>query len=158
MKPFQFKLQPVKILREHREKAARERYAESLRICEQAAADMQTAVDALTGSWKTLSSQLAKGLSGTDLAQAKAWCGVLELRVRERAAALQKARAALDAVWKEMSCATREREGMDKLFDKQRRAHHRAAAGEQQKHLDEMAIRLGHFAVAGRPSISALAR
>lgn len=146
------------MLREHREKAARERYAECVRARERATAEMQTALDALTGNWRILSARLAAGLSGTDLTRAQAWCHVLEARVRERATALQQAREAVTAVGEAMTVASRDREGMDKLFAKQRGAHDRTRLSEQQKQLDELAIRLGQMAVPGREPLSVLAK
>jgi len=145
MKPFRFPLQSVRTVREHKEQAARERYATTLRACETAAARVQAASVELTGCWATLCQKLAAGVAGDDLLRARAWCNVLELRVKERAAILEEARHAVDAVWQELMHATRDREAIDRFHGKRRRAHEREAARQDQKDLDELATQLTQF-------------
>src|SRR5271166_6575662 len=99
MKPFRFSLQPLRALRQHAEESARERYAGTLRACEAAAARVQKASIELTECWTGLCDKLAAGVTSAELLRARAWCNVLELRVKEHAAALETARHAVDAVW-----------------------------------------------------------
>jgi hypothetical protein len=99
MKPFRFSLEPLHSLRKHKEDAARERYAKTVRACEEAAARVQAASIELTACWKSLCEKLAGGVTGDDLLRVRAWCNVLELRVKDRANALEQARLAVDAVW-----------------------------------------------------------
>jgi flagellar export protein FliJ len=148
MKPFRFSLQPLRSLREHKEQAARAAYADRLHACEEAAARMQAASAELTASWAKLSGELAAGTTGIALLRTRAWCNVLELRVKERATALEEARHAIDAAWHDLLLATREREVLDRLHDNRLQAHNRAAAREQQKALDEMALQLFHSPAA----------
>lgn len=155
MKPFHFPLQPLLTIRQHKEEAARERYAQTLRACEDAAARVQAASVELTACWKTLCDKLGAGVTGDELLRARAWCNVLELRVRERAAALEQARHAVDAVWQELMAATREREGLDRLHDKRQRAYDREVQHEEQKNLDELALQLTQSPVSMRASIRA---
>src|SRR5512133_1591751 len=115
MKPFRFSLQPILALKEQAEQTARERYAETLRACEEAAARVQKASVELTECWTGLCDKLAAGVNSSELLRARAWCNVLELRVKERAAALESARHAVDAVWQQLMLASREREGLDRL-------------------------------------------
>lgn len=147
MKPFRFPLQTLRTLRQHKEEEAREKYAKTLRACEAAAAQVQAASVELTGCWKALCEKLAAGVAGDDLLRARAWCNVLELRVKERANALEQARHAVDGVWNELMEATRERETLDRFHDKRRRAYDRAEQREEQKALDELAIQLGQSPV-----------
>jgi flagellar biosynthesis chaperone FliJ len=77
-----------------------------------------------------------------DLLRARAWCNVLELRVKERAAVLEKARLAVDAVWKELMIATNEREGMDRLYKRRRALYERQVQVSEQKVLDELGLQL----------------
>jgi flagellar export protein FliJ len=142
MKPFHFPLQPLRAVRQHKEQAARERYAGTLRACEAAAARVQTASIELTTCWTTLCDKLASGVTGDDLLRARAWCNVLELRVKERAALLEEARHAVDAVWQELMLATRDREALDRFHQKRRRTYDRELEREGQKNLDELAIQL----------------
>jgi flagellar export protein FliJ len=148
MKPFQFPLQPLRSLREHKETAARERYAGALRVCEEAAARVQAASAELTGCWTTLCDKLAAGVKGNDLLRARAWCNVLELRVKERATALEKARHHVDAVWQDLMLATRERETIERFYDKRRLAYDRDLQHEEQKNLDELSIQFMRSPVA----------
>lgn len=144
MKPFRFALQPILSLKQQAEQSARERYAATLRACEEAAARVQEASVELTGCWTGLCHKLAEGVASGELLRARAWCNVLELRVRERAAALEKARHAVDAVWQELMVATREREGLDRLEERRRLIYNRAAQAAEQKQLDELALQLIH--------------
>jgi flagellar export protein FliJ len=148
MKPFQFALEPLLAMREHQEQMVRERYAKVLRTCEEAAARVQAASVELTASWKTLGEKLAAGVTGDELLRARAWCNVLELRVKERAGALEEARHGVDAVWKELSVATREREALDRFRELRRRAYHRKAQREEQDHLHQLAAELTQPTVA----------
>jgi flagellar export protein FliJ len=142
MKPFKFSLEPLRTMRQHKEQLVRERYAATLRACEEAAARMQAASAELTGCWKTLCEKLAAGTSGDDLLRTRAWCNVLELRVKERGTELEQARLAVDAVWQELMQATREREAIDKFRDKRRQAYDLEVQRSEQKTLDEIALQL----------------
>jgi len=142
MKPFRFSLQPILSLKQQAEQSARERYAKTLRACEEAAARVQAASVELTACWNSLCEKLAAGVNSADLLRARAWCNVLELRVRERAAALEKARHAVDAVWQELMTATQEREGLERLRERRLAAYDRAVQFAEQKQMDELALQL----------------
>jgi flagellar export protein FliJ len=142
MKPFQFSLQPLRILREQQERAAQQAYAGALRVCEEAAARVQSASAELTACWTTLRDKMSAGVVGLELLRARAWCNVLELRLKERAAALEQARLGVDAAWKAMLQATREREALDRYRDKRRATYERQQQREEQKSLDELAVQL----------------
>jgi flagellar FliJ protein len=142
MKPFRFQLQPILSLKQQAEQTARERYAATLRACEEAAARLQHSSQELTECWTGLCQKLTSGVASGDLLRARAWCNVLELRVKERGADLEKARHAVDAVWQELMAATREREGLDRLREKRHDAYNRTAQAAGQKELDELALEL----------------
>ena len=142
MKPFRFSLQPLLSLKQQAEQSARERYAGTLRACEEAAARVQQASVELTECWTGLCHKLASGVNSAELLRARAWCNVLELRVKERAAALESARLAVDAVWQQLMVVTREREALDRLHDRQRRVYKRNLQAAEQKALDEVALQL----------------
>jgi flagellar export protein FliJ len=143
MKPFRFSLQPLRVLREQKEQTAQQRYAEALRVCETAAERVRIASNELAANWKLLRDTMSAGVTGLDLLRTRAWCNVLELRLKERTGILEKARLAVDAVWREMMNATRDREALDHYYDKCRRAHDRVTQREEQKRLDELALRPG---------------
>jgi len=141
MKPFRFSLQSIRILREQKEREAQQRFADAMRACEEAAFQLQESSDALAAGWGALCEELSEGVAATKLLRTRAWCNVLEHRQKESAAALQSARRAMDAVWREMMLATRDREVLDRYHDKCRRAYDRDAQREEQKRLDELGLR-----------------
>lgn len=142
MKTFRFPLQSLRVLREQKERTAQKNYAEALGACEQAAAMVKLAGDELSANWTALGRELSAGVSAMELLRTRAWCNVLELRLKERTGLLEKARLAVDAVWQEMLNATRDREALDKYYQKTRRAHDRKAQVQEQKQLDELAVRM----------------
>ena len=150
MKPFKFSLQAVRRLRQHKEESVRQRYAGTLRACEAAAARMQSASTELTGCWATLCEKLGAGVNGDELLKARAWCNVLELRVKERGVALEQARHAVDAVWQELMSATRDREVLDRLHDQRKHDYDRDTYRVEQKNLDDLAVQLSHSPAALR--------
>ncbi len=96
-------------------------------------------------------------MNSGELLRARAWCNVLELRVKERAAALEQARRAVDAVWHELMLATQEREGLDRLQDRQKAGYNRKAQTSEQKVLDELALQTRHYPVSPKVLSSQLA-
>ncbi len=141
MKPFRFPLQSIRVLREQKEQVAQQHFAEALRACEEAVFQLQAASDELAAGWTSLCEELSTGVAATRLLRTRAWCNVLELRQKERARALQIARRATDAAWREMMLASRDRETLDRHHDKCRRAYDREAQREEQKRLDEVGVR-----------------
>jgi flagellar FliJ protein len=150
MKPFRFPLQSILSLKQQAEQTARERYAATLRACEEAAARVQQASVELTECWTDLCQKLASGVASGELLRARAWCNVLELRVKERASALEKARLAVDAVWQELMLATRERESLDRLRERRKAAYRRTVQAAEQKELDDLALELINSPVSVR--------
>jgi len=92
-------------------KARRRQDCESaMRACEAAAARVKAASDELAACWTALCRDIAAGVSSTDLLRKRAWCNVLELRLKEQAHALEEARHGVDAVWKDLMLTARARE------------------------------------------------
>src|ERR1041385_4037041 len=142
MKTFRFPLQSLRVLREQKEHREQKRYADALRACEDAAEKVKTAGDELSASWLTLGKELSSGVTAMELLRTRAWCNVLELRLRERTGALEKARLVVDTVWQDMLNATRDREALDRYYKKTRRAYDRKVQSFEQKALDDLAARL----------------
>jgi flagellar biosynthesis chaperone FliJ len=88
---------------------------QALRQCEEAAALVKSASDELAECWTTLGREISTGVSARELLRRRAWCNVLELRLKERAHALEEARHSIDAVWKEMMQSA---QGREMLSDK----------------------------------------
>jgi flagellar export protein FliJ len=142
MKSFQFSLSALSVLREQQEQAAQKRYVETLQFCEQAATRVEAASQELMICWRDLTGKLSAGVSAVEFLRARAWCNVLELRLKERTTALEQARLKVDAVWQEMLVATRDRESIDRFQAKKRRAYNTQVQRAEQKELDELAIQL----------------
>jgi flagellar export protein FliJ len=142
MKRFHFSLSALAVLREQQEQASQKKYAEALRTCEEAAGRVQTASRELSNGWQDLNGKLAAGVSALEFLRSRAWCNVLELRLKERTAALEQARLKVDSVWHEMLVATRDRESLDRFQAKKRRAYDREVQRREQKEMDELAIQL----------------
>ena len=142
MKNFHFSLAALSVLREQQEQTAQKRYADALRVCEDAAARVQAASQELTSAWHELSAKLTAGAAAVEFLRSRAWCNVLELRLKERAAALEQTRLAVDTLWKEMLVATRDREALDRFHQRKRRAYDREAQRQEQQEMDELAVQL----------------
>jgi flagellar export protein FliJ len=142
MKSFQFSLAALTVLREQQEQAAQKKYVEALHFCEQAAGRVEAASQELMTCWRDLTGKLSAGVSAVEFLRARAWCNVLELRLKERTTALEQARLKVDAVWQEMLIATRDRESLDRFEAKKRRAYNTQLQRAEQKELDELAIQL----------------
>jgi flagellar export protein FliJ len=142
MKKFIFPLESLRTLRKQREHAAQQRYAKALAACDQAAKQLDEVARELAGSWDTLVGELARGVTAQTVMSLRTWCTVLEIRRNERRAALEEARRLADAAFREMVSAARERESLDRFFEKSQTAHERALQQEEQKNFDEMAVQM----------------
>jgi flagellar export protein FliJ len=153
MKKFQFSLEPLRTLRKQKERAAQQRYARALSLSDHAAAQLQKATDELAGAYENIVHELARGLSAAQIMGLRNWCTVLEIRRNESRAALEETRRATEKAFKEMVVAARERESLERFYEKSREAYDREAQREEQKHLDEMAIQMSNgnllFQLAG---------
>jgi flagellar biosynthesis chaperone FliJ len=108
---------PSRVVREQKEHA-KQNYEQALRACETVAARIKCAGDELAASWTALCQEISTGLSSTDLLRKRAWCNVLELRLKEQAYALEQARHGVDALWEEMMLAARARELFNRFLKK----------------------------------------
>ncbi len=159
MKPFRFPLKSLRVLREQKERTMQKRYVEALRASDAAAARLDAARHELAAAWTALCEEVAEGATVGQLHRTRSWCGELERRCEKLDAALKAAQRLAHEAWREMALATRDREAVDKLRDKCRRAFDREVQRDEQKQLDEMGINL-RFAVddlrAGGSSASQL--
>jgi flagellar biosynthesis chaperone FliJ len=92
----------MRALRERNTPANPEQCADVVRACEEAAARMKSTSDELAACWSALRDEISAGVTGTELLRTRAWCNVLELRLKEHAHALEEARHGVDAVWRKM--------------------------------------------------------
>jgi hypothetical protein len=107
----------TRVIREKKERV-KPNCEQAIRLCEQAAARIKAASDELAACWMALARELSTTTSATGLLRKRAWCNVLELRLKERAHALEEARLGVDAVWQEIMQAVRSRELLNRLLRK----------------------------------------
>jgi flagellar export protein FliJ len=157
MKEFTFPLESLRVLRKQKERAAQQRYANALVACKKIEAQVQDAAIELEAGRNLLGGELANGISAGHLASLRNGCLVLEIRWRERQAALIEARRVAGLLFREMGAAAREREGLDNFHDKAQRAHALEMRRAEQKVFDEMAVQAGGanglLQMAGRENI-----
>jgi hypothetical protein len=79
---------------------------------------IRAAGEELAECWLMLGRELCSGGTAIDLLRKRAWCNVLELRLKERAQALENARLGVDAVWSEIMLAVRSRELLNRFLRK----------------------------------------
>lgn len=108
---------------------AKQNYEQALQACEAAAARIKTAGDELAACWTALCLEIARGVSPTDLLRKRAWCNVLELRLKEQAHALEDARQEMDAVWDDMMLTARARELFNRFLKKNASEPYTASEG-----------------------------
>ena len=160
MKPFLFPLESLRVLRKQRERAAQQRYARTLVNCRKAEQQMQTATAEWEASLADLKREMGAGISAGQFANLRNGCLVLEIRWRERQAALIEARRVAALLFQEMAAAIREREGLDQFHNRARREHELQLRRAEQKIFDEMATqnagrdRMLQFANHANPDLS----
>lgn len=142
MKSFRFSLQSLRVLREQKEQLAQKHYAEALRASEEAAGRLKTAGQELAAARSVLCKEVLVGSTISRLQQIRSWCRQLEEHCEQLAAALKSAEEIVARAWREMLLATRDRKMLDNLHQQRRRAYDYAVQREEQKHLDEMGLRL----------------
>ncbi|HUA67072.1 MAG TPA: hypothetical protein VMA13_00875 [Candidatus Saccharimonadales bacterium] len=142
MKSFRFPLEPLRVLRKQKERAVQQRYARSLLACNAAAAQLEKTGRELDAGRDLLMRELAAGVSAARITQLRTWCMALEIHQHERRMALNETRRVADLTFQEMATTTRDREGLDRFFNKARLAHAQEVMRDEQKNFDELAVRL----------------
>lgn len=143
MKTFHFPLEPLRVLRRQKERAALQRYARSLSVCDSAAAQLEKATTELASARELLARELNTGVSAAKMMNLRTWSMALEIHQHERKAALAEARRISQLAFQEMNVARRDREGLDRFYDKARRVHAQQTFRAEQKDLDELAMLAG---------------
>jgi flagellar export protein FliJ len=142
MKPFRFPLESLRTLRKQKERAAQQRYARSLFACKTAAAQLEKAVKELDAERDLLMRELTSGAPAGRIVYLRTWCMALEIHQHERRAAFNETKRVADLALLEMTAAMRDREGLDRFYDKARHAHEQDVLREEQKNFDELAVQL----------------
>jgi flagellar export protein FliJ len=142
MKSFRFPLESLRTLRKQKERAAQQRYARSLFACKTAAAQLEKAARELEAGRDLLMRELTRGVPAAKIMNLRTWCMALEIHQHERRAAFNETRRIADLAFQEMAAAMRDREGLDRFYNRARRVHTQEVLREEQKNFDELAVQL----------------
>jgi len=141
MKAFRFTLEAVRTIRQRQENEALEFYARAL-LARQHALDAVEAIHRLIGDqFGRMRQILAEGCPAAQAAQAQSYHRSLEKIREENVAALEQAERRVKAASQAMLTARQQREIVDIYREKQQAVHQRAELREEQKTLDEFALR-----------------
>jgi flagellar FliJ protein len=141
-RPFTFKLERVRALRERKEELAKEELAASLALRLRGEAMLQAAVENVEQARGTQRAAVGTAMSAHDLQAAQAY---LERTERERESAsldLDRQDAEVDARRSALQSAARDREVLERLKERKRAEHVREAGRREGALLDEMALNI----------------
>jgi flagellar export protein FliJ len=156
MRAFQFTLEALGTLRRRQEQNAMDQYVQSLIDRRKAIEQLEGAEATLNASWRQWRQQLAAGCSAAEAAQAVVYQRSLAQRRDECKGALENAERRVNTALNAMVQARRQREIVDKCFDKQKARYEREVARGEQKFIDELASRRGNRILAWKSAESTL--
>ena len=105
----------------------------------------------LSAEWQELRNLLSRGCEAAKVAQIQAYHRVIEKRRDECVQALGVAERRVNAAFQAMMGARRQREVVDKVFEKQKANHRREQLRVEQKFLDDFAGRRTTLSLAWNP-------
>jgi len=149
MKAFHFRLQVVLTLREEVEQAARRVYARALLALGQASGRLAGAEAEIEAHHQRRRARLAAGPRAEELEQNRLYGAALEDRRTQLAREAARAKQQAEECRQKLLLAGRQRETLERLRERQRRAHDYQAARAEQKLLDDLSQRVPALAAAG---------
>jgi flagellar export protein FliJ len=141
MKAFHFTLEAVRTVRQRQEQAAMEQYAQALVAREQAVQQVNAAREKLNAARHEIRALLAGGYTASKAVQAQEHYRSLQQLLDQGVAALGLAECQVNTALNAMLAMRRQREIVDKFFNKQKSRHQREQLREEQKMLDDLAGR-----------------
>lgn len=141
MKAFRFTLDALNTLRRQEEQKAMENYAQSLVAKRLAVEALEKAERNLKNGAEALRERLAAGCSAGEAAQGHDYQRSLVQRRTDCAAVVENAERRVGAALEAMLNARKQREIVDKFFDKQKAAYLREQGRREQKFMDDLAGR-----------------
>jgi flagellar FliJ protein len=154
MKAFVFRLQVVMTLREEAEQVAQQLCARAFLGLEQATGRLRSAEAAIAADDQRRRARLAAGLRAAELEQSRLYSALLEERRTQTAREAARARQQMEEARHKLLLATRQREVLERLRDRQRRVYDYQAARAEQKLLDELSQRAPILAGSRRQALS----
>jgi len=140
MKPFVFRLESVRALREQTQQQAQQELANELALREQRAVELHAATRRVEQALATAAPERGTATDGLQLAARQAWVERVE---RERHSATADLRAQDDEVAagrQRLESASREREVLERLRNRRLTAHELEVARKEEAVLGEVAL------------------
>jgi flagellar FliJ protein len=141
-RPFQFRLERVRALRERAEEEAREELASSLAIRMKGEAMLRAAADTVDGARETRRQSSTLELSGADLRALHAYAERTQREQESAALELDRRDAEVEARRSTLATRSQERQVLERLKERRREDHRREADRREGVLLDEMALTL----------------
>jgi flagellar export protein FliJ len=141
MKAFRFTLEAVRTLRQRQEQEALESYARALLARQQVMQALEDMDQRVGRDFEQMRSLRAGRCTAAQAAQAQNFHASLEKKRDDCLEALGQAERQVNAACRAMLAARQQREMVDVFRGKQQAVHQRLLAREEQKIMDEFAIR-----------------
>jgi flagellar FliJ protein len=139
-RPFQFRLERVRELREHAEDQAREELASSLAVRMKGEAMLRAANEDAAAAQDARRQKAAADLTGAELLAMQAYLERTERQRESAALELDRREAEVDARRQALAVRSQERQVLERLKDRRRADHQREMDRREGALLDEMAL------------------
>jgi flagellar protein FliJ len=139
-RPFQFRLERVRELREHAEDQAREELASSMAVRMKGEAMLRAAAEDVGAAHDARRRTAVADLSGAELLALQAYLERTERQRESAALELDRREAEVDARRQALTVRSQERQVLERLKDRRQADHKREAERHEGALLDEMAI------------------
>jgi flagellar protein FliJ len=139
-RPFQFRLERVRALREREEDQAREELASSLAVRMKGEAMLRAAAEDVDGAHDARRRSSTAALSGAELLALQAYLERTERQRESAALELDRREAEVDARRTALTARSQERQVLERLKDRRKADHQREMQRREGILLDEIAI------------------
>ena len=139
-RPFQFRLERVRELREHAEDQAREELASSMAVQMKGEAMLRAAAEDVDAAQDARRRTATADLSGAELLALQAYLERTERQRESAALELDRREAEVDARRQALAVRSQERQVLERLKNRRRDDHRREMERREGALLDEMAI------------------
>lgn len=152
MKRFHFTLEAVRIVRQRHEQEAMELYAKALLGRRQAMDRLDSVQRELNAACQELRTLFTNGGTASKAAQAHDYQRTVEKRRDDCAVELSLAERRVNAALQGMLNARRQREIVDKAYERQKANHQRGQSRREQKLLDDLGVRRANSILSWNPA------
>ena len=139
MKRFEFNLQSVRDLRDSEESRARAEYAQAMRLMEAFNVRRREIEQAIEDNLKESRQECGRPTRSDLLTSLRDMLVALKDQIKALEPEEAELKKLVAGKWQNLLTARQKREALDKLRDKQKRAHDQHSERHEQKSIDEMA-------------------